>query len=85
MELQKISLMDAYMLETLRSKGVTNQELLESKDSNAWNEFHPSFDFNDLLDLMEKDPAAFQTIVEDGYQVKFVTLNGLKLSEVKVW
>ncbi|WP_047984272.1 hypothetical protein [Ornithinibacillus californiensis] len=78
MELQKISLMDAYMLETLRSKGVPNQELLEAKDSNAWSELHPSFDFNDLLGLREKDPAAFQMIVEDGYQVKFITFNGLK-------
>ncbi|OCA88033.1 hypothetical protein A8F94_09420 [Bacillus sp. FJAT-27225] len=78
MELQKISLMDAYMIETLKSKGVTNQELLEAKDSKAWNHIHESFDFTNLLSLREKDPAAFQTIVEDGYQVKFVTFNGLK-------
>lgn len=78
MELQKISLMDAYMIETLKSKGVTNQELLESKDSKAWNHLHNSFDFNDLLNLREKDPVAFQSILEEGYQVKFVTFNGLK-------
>ncbi|RKQ27977.1 hypothetical protein [Oceanobacillus halophilus] len=78
MNLQKISLMDAYMIETLRSKGVTNQELIEAKDINAWNRLHESFDFQELLNLREKDPAAFETIIEDGYQVKFVTFNGLK-------
>ncbi|WP_068674745.1 hypothetical protein [Oceanobacillus sp. Castelsardo] len=78
MELQKISLMDAYMIETLRSKGVTNQELVEQKDIEVWNDLHDTFDFGDLISLRKKDPDAFQTIVNDGYQVKFVTFNGLK-------
>lgn len=78
MELQKISLMDAYMIETLRSKGVTNEELIEQKDIEMWNRLDDSFDFYDLLRLREKDPLAFQTIIKDGYQVKFVTINGLK-------
>jgi hypothetical protein len=78
MELQKISLMDAYMIETLRSKGVTDEELIEQKGIEVWNRLHDSFDFHDLIRLREKDPVAFQTIIEDGYQVKFVTFNGLK-------
>ncbi|WP_156289475.1 hypothetical protein [Oceanobacillus salinisoli] len=78
MEIPKISLMEAYMIETLRSKGVTDQELIEGEDISAWNRLHESFDFQDLLRLREKDPIAFQTMVEEGYQVKFVTFNGLK-------
>ncbi|MFC2948012.1 hypothetical protein [Virgibacillus sediminis] len=78
MGLEKISLMDAYMIETLKRKGVTDQELLEGTDVEAWNRLHDSFDFRNLLHLREKDPLGFQRIVEEGYQVKFVTFNGLK-------
>lgn len=77
MELQKISLMDAYMLETLRREGITNQQLLTEKDFKVWNYLHESFDFSHLQSLREKDPTAFQTVVEEGYQVKFVTFKGL--------
>ncbi|MEK0291542.1 hypothetical protein P5F77_13865 [Caldifermentibacillus hisashii] len=77
MELQKISLMDAYMLETLRRKGITNQQLLTEKDFKVWNYLHESFDFSHLQSLREKDPTAFQTVVEEVYQVKFVTFKGL--------
>lgn len=78
MGLEKISLMEAYLIETLRSNGVSNQELIEQQNVEDWNQYHESFDFQLLIQLKERDPIAFQKVIEDGYQVKFVTFNGLK-------
>ncbi|MGN1386230.1 MAG: hypothetical protein ACI4XS_06480 [Bacillus sp. (in: firmicutes)] len=81
MELKKISLPIAYMIETLRSHSVSNGELLaqiEKKDVSVWDDIQSSFDFNDLLQFAEEDSALFRSVIEDGYQVKFVTINGLQ-------
>ncbi len=77
----KISLMDAYMIEALRSNGVTNEELmsqLAKKDVTRWEQITPNFDFSELIPLYEKDPAVFSRILSDGYTVKFVTKKGVQ-------
>ena len=81
MELNKITLPEAYMIETIRSKGVSDQELLaavESGDIGPWREFNANFDFTNLVTLAEKDPSKFKSIILDGYGVKFLTIYGLK-------
>ncbi|MEH7383475.1 hypothetical protein V7138_23660 [Bacillus sp. JJ1533] len=81
MELQKITLMDAYMIETLRSNGISNQEILtQIKQGNVdvWKDLHEHFDFNDLLKFAEEDINSFQSILLDGYKVKYVTFKGLQ-------
>ncbi|RLL46998.1 hypothetical protein D8M04_07330 [Oceanobacillus piezotolerans] len=81
MEKHKISLMEAYMIETLRRHGISNEELLaavRSGDISEWEKINDRYDFKDLLKLAEKDSAAFQSILYDGYGVKFVTYQGLQ-------
>ena len=81
MGVNKISLPTAYMIETLRSNHVSDQELLsqiEKKDVSVWNEIHSPFDFNELVTLADEDRDFFRSVIEDGYQVKFVTIYGLQ-------
>lgn len=77
----KISLMDAYLIETLRNNGLSNEEIvskLKTGDVESWQEFHEQFDFNELLPLANQDIDQFKEMLDHGYQVKFVTFNGLK-------
>ncbi len=78
MALEKISLMETYIIETLRNDGVTNSELLELNEASIkrWSEKYESFDFT-LLETLSNNQKAFHSIVEDGYTIKFLTLNGL--------
>lgn len=81
MGVYKISLMEAYLIETVRASGVTNEELVEQvskKDVTAWENLNENWDYTTLIDLQEKHPDAFKSIIQDGYQVKFITINGLK-------
>ncbi|MCG3421209.1 hypothetical protein ACTWPF_15270 [Oceanobacillus sp. M65] len=81
MELHKISLMDAYMIETLRSNGISDKEILtqiEQGKTEAWQELNRNFDFQELVKFAEKDMEGFKRILSQGYRVKFVTFNGLK-------
>lgn len=81
MDTPKISLMDAYMIEALRSNGITDEQLksqLEKKETTQWGHVTPSFDFSALIPLFEQDPATFSRILADGYTVKFVTKKGLQ-------
>ena len=81
MKISKISMMDAYMIEALRSNGVSNEEILNhlaKKDLSSWDNIRPKFDFNELLKLYEQDKSVFKSILVEGYTVKFLTMNGLK-------
>lgn len=80
MILNHISLMDAYLIETVRSNGISNDELIQktlNKDQNAWKEILPKLNFERLVEIAE-DEEIFKSIIEDGYKIKFVTMNGLK-------
>ncbi|SEJ51298.1 hypothetical protein SAMN04488127_2050 [Bhargavaea ginsengi] len=77
----KLSLMEAYMVESLRSKGVSNEEiitLVEQEDTEGLKEIEPRFDYSVLVKAAQKDLASFRSALSDGYEVKFVTFNGLK-------
>lgn len=77
----KISLMEAYLIETLRNNGVSNEEIvskLRTGNVEVWQELHEHFDFNELLPLATRDIDRFKEMLDQGYQVKFVTFNGLK-------
>lgn len=81
MKRHKISLMDAYMIETLRSNGISDEEILaqiERGNTKAWQALNRHFDFQELVKLAETNMEAFSQILSQGYQVKFVTFNGLK-------
>ncbi|TQR14186.1 hypothetical protein [Psychrobacillus soli] len=76
-----ISMMDAYMIETLRSNGLSNEQmvtLLEEKQISDLERINTKFNFNNLLKLYEQDKDIFKSVLQDGYMVKFLTMNGLK-------
>ncbi|MFJ7933986.1 hypothetical protein [Sporosarcina sp. NPDC096371] len=81
METNRISLPTAYMIETLRSHGITDQELLhqiDERDVTPWDRLDSRFDFTHLVELADSDQDLFKSIILDGYTIKFVTLNGVK-------
>ncbi|MCM3088600.1 hypothetical protein M3557_11780 [Bhargavaea ginsengi] len=77
----KLTLMEAYMVESLRCKGMSIEEiitLVEQEDADRLKEIEPRFDYSVLVKAARKDLAAFRSALSDGYEVKFVTFNGLK-------
>lgn len=69
--------MEAVLLESLRSNGVSNQELLSSLDGRSWEETF-STEYEALLNIYSQDKQQFIELLENGYSVKFITFNGLK-------
>lgn len=81
MVVYKITLMEAYLIETLRKNGITDHELLnrvESRDVSPWREIDQNFDFNILVQLAHQDREVFTSIILQGYNVKFITYRGLQ-------
>ncbi len=78
MSVERISLMDAYMIETLRSNGVSNEEIIGINDEaiEQWGSINKSFDFSGLKKLATNE-TAFSSILQEGYTIKFLTYNGL--------
>src|SRR5690625_3731985 len=77
--MNSITLMDAYAIENLRSYGYTNEEILskvKDKDIDEFKKVKENLDFTLLIDMEES--VGLKTLLEDGYQVKFLTFNGLK-------
>ncbi|MFC7366501.1 MULTISPECIES: hypothetical protein [Bhargavaea] len=77
----KLSLMEAYMVESLRSKGISNEELfalVEQGDAEGLKEIEPRFDYGELVEAAQMDLEAFRSALLDSYEVRFVTFNGLK-------
>lgn len=69
------------MLETLRSNGLSNQEILtqiEQRSISQLEALNAKFDFNDLVKLANQNKDAFKSIVLNGYEVKFVTFKGMQ-------
>lgn len=78
MNTEKISLMDAYLIETLRTNDVSNEQILQINEASIeeWSRINENFDFTQLLPLAA-DQSQFQSILNDGYTIKFLTYNGL--------
>lgn len=79
MVVHAITLEAAYMIENLRKQDVSNEELIkiDNQAIKNWNDLDIGFDFNVLKDLAEENQDAYSSIILEGYQVKFLTLNGL--------
>ncbi|MDC3414005.1 hypothetical protein NC797_06180 [Aquibacillus sp. 3ASR75-11] len=81
MSLNKISLMDAYMIETLRIEGISDKQILAQVtkgDVTPWTELNATYDFSRLVKLAQQDTEAFRNIITEGYAIKFVTIKGIK-------
>lgn len=74
--MKQITLMDAYVIEILRSNGVTNEEIIKATEEKQLDHFktiNENFDYTSLYPLKED----LTCILEKGYQVKFLTMPGL--------
>lgn len=76
-----LNMMDAYRLETLRSKGLETEKLiqaLEEKDLESLLQTDDSFDYKDLLDQTDKKMDLFKKALTNNYAISYLTINGLK-------
>lgn len=74
--MKQITLMEAYLIETLRSNGVTEKEILqavENREIEIFQKYNENFDFTGLYSLQED----LHKLLYEGYQVKFLTMPGL--------
>lgn len=82
-----ISLMEFYQLEAIRRAGHADADILhtlESGNIRDWKEQVGTFDFAELQALYEADGQAFENMLKEGYQMKFLTFPGLqRLLEMK--
>lgn len=79
MSTESITLKEAYIIENLRKKGVTNEQLLQIEDQNidSWKEVIETDDFNMLKALATNNKESYLSIIKVGYKVKFLTIHGL--------
>lgn len=86
MKTTAITLMEAYIIENLRNAGVSDEQLIHIDDESIkeWQALNDRFDYTLLKNLAEQNPADYESMIKQGYKVKFLTLNGLiNLMELK--
>ncbi|WP_026907324.1 hypothetical protein [Paucisalibacillus globulus] len=74
-----ITLWEAYLIESLRSRGMDNATLLnciEKNDIKTLNDFDDAFDHTDLI--LNNNTDAIKLAINYNYKVKFITINGVK-------
>ena len=72
-----ISLMEAYIIETLKGYGISLDETEKRIAERTLGEWQEQFKFDfSLLEKME--PATLRASFAGDYRIKFVTINGLK-------
>lgn len=79
--LPTISLMDAYMIETLLSKGVEKEKLVQAVQTHTVDQFveiDGSYDYRELNQAITGKENMYQEAVENGYAISYLTLYGLK-------
>lgn len=78
MMVEKITLMELYLIETVRAKGLTDEMILqkiEAEDIESFQQYDERFDFTGLLTLHES--GSLERILREGYEVTFLTFTGL--------
>ncbi|WP_348624094.1 hypothetical protein ABFT51_01350 [Paenibacillus peoriae] len=76
----RISQWDALLLESLRSLGWSQEELIRRVQQNELPTDGPSdFDYTELVTgLASQEPEVFVSAVTDGYQIKYNTIRGIR-------
>jgi len=76
----KISQMNALMLEALRKRGYSNEEMIEAAQHNSFpaDDSMYEFNFNELHDFYMEDESYFKQSLTEGYQMKFNTIRGIR-------
>ncbi|WP_208559290.1 hypothetical protein [Marinilactibacillus kalidii] len=82
-----ITLMDAYMIERLLSKGISKESLIQSIYAHTLNQYQSeedSYDYAALDTAVQGKESLYEAAITDGYVVSYLTINGLKnLLEIK--
>lgn len=74
----KISLMELYVIETLRANNIPDDEIIaqvKAKNIDSFVQYDERFDFTILYTLEEA--GILETALHDGYEIKFLTFTGL--------
>lgn len=76
----KLSQWDALLLESLRSQGWSDGELLHRVTGGDLpvDESKYEFDYGQLAALADEQPELFRRAVLDGYQIKYNTIRGIR-------
>lgn len=76
----KLSQWDALLLESLRSQGWSDQDLLHRVTAGDLpvDESKYEFDYGQLAALADEQPELFRRAVLDGYQIKYNTIRGIR-------
>ncbi|WP_058303430.1 hypothetical protein [Gorillibacterium timonense] len=79
-ETVKLSQWDALLVESLRGKGLSDDELLDRVKTGALpkDESRFEFDYHRLTELQAENPDVFEQAVKKGYQIKFNTIGGIR-------
>jgi len=78
-----ISLWEAYQVETLRSKGLSDDRLikaLKEKDLDVLKatDYSDAFDYQELIDAADKDMDTFEQAIRSDYRIKYLSIYGIK-------
>ncbi|TDQ37682.1 hypothetical protein [Aureibacillus halotolerans] len=76
----KLSQWEAFMVETLRAKGLQDDVLLDALangDTRPLEAVSDAFDFSDLVDAFKEDRERITASIREEYQVKFLTKPGV--------
>lgn len=81
----KLSQWDALLLESLRSRGYADEELLQRVKSGDLpaDDSEYEFDYTRLTELSAEEPGLLEQALRGGYQIKYNTIRGI-FSWIKV-
>lgn len=74
----KISLMEVYVIETLRANGISDETIIQKvkeKKLDEFKQYYNRFDFTLLYELEQL--GILKDVLENGYEIKFLTFTGL--------
>lgn len=75
---QKITLMELYLIETLRANRISETEIIrqvQARNIEQFKQYDDRFDFTGLYALDEA--GILKDVLENGYEIKFLTYTGL--------
>lgn len=81
MTIPTITLMDAYMLETLFSKGIKKEAFIQAmkeKTIDQYAEFDDSFDYTRLSSSVYGKETLFEEAIRNQYTISYLTIGGLR-------
>lgn len=76
-----ITLMEAYLIETPLSKGMSIESLLDAiqhENITAIIAMDDSLEYGELIEAAKKDPERIQAAIQSGYSIKYVSKYGIE-------